>query len=136
MIQENVGGALGGAISVILGAALYMKRMKPTFALDEKVVATVAADNGIIDRLERESKRLSEQNDKLANSLNAFQIQLLTFQTENQKLSFENTALKEENFSLREEIVELRSEVNALGKELLRIQQNIPNCYTCPNNQK
>jgi predicted RNase H-like nuclease (RuvC/YqgF family) len=133
LIQENIGGALGTAIAAIIAMAITFKKMKPGFALDEKVVAAAAADNGIIERLERESKRLSDQNDKLANNLNAFQLQIVTFQTENQKLSFENNALKEENMSLREEIMELRREVQELGKELLRIQRDMPNCQLCPH---
>ena len=132
VIQENIVASITTAVSAITGMAFLFKKLKPGFALDEKVVVAAAADNGIVARLEKESKRLSDQNDKLAGSLNAFQLQIITFQTENQKLSFENNALREENMSLREEIMELRKEVQGLGLELLRIQREIPNCSQCP----
>ena len=133
---SDIGTAIGGAVTTIVGFALWIKKQKPEFAKAEAsanvIEATGKADLSIIERLEKECKRLSDQNDVLAKSVNAFQLQLVTFQTENQKLSFENNALREENLSLREEIMELRKEVHELGQELMKIQaRHNANCIGC-----
>ena len=113
-------GTLGAGL---VAAAVWLRKLKPAFATDDKVTAAAVADTGIIERLEKECNRLGAQNEKLANSLNGFQDQLLTFQTENNKLSRENNALREENLSLREEIIELRREVQELSRTLMEMQR-------------
>ena len=125
--------ALGGLTSLVLGAALWIRRMKPTFAKDDLAAKAAEADMGVIERLEKECKRLSEQNDRLSQSMNQFQMQIIQFQTENQKLSFENNALKEENLSLREEIIELKKEVSDLTKMVMELQGHKPDCHNCPH---
>lgn len=125
IVQDNIGGALGGAISVIVGAALYMKRMKPTFALDDKVVAAAAADNGIVDRLEKESKRLAEQNDVLAGSVNRLQLETIKLSTENSKLHMEILGLREENAELRRENKEMRKERDELMEEMAGLKNDM-----------
>jgi cell division protein FtsB len=132
----EIGGveAVGSIAATLIAGAIYLRKLKPAFAMDDRIAKGANADVGIIDRLEKECARLSDQNTKLANLVNDFQtkngelirdfqFQLLTFQTENQKLSFENNALREENLSLREEIAELRKEVQALGASLLEMQK-------------
>ncbi len=127
MLQpDDAKTVVGGLVTVIMAAAYWLRIKKPQ---EDKLIAAASADISIIERLERECKRLSEQNEKLANSLNAFQLQILTFQTENQKLAFENNALREENLSLREEIMELRKEVHELSSELMKIRgKECPGC--------
>lgn len=124
--------AVGTIAGILITGAIWLRKLKPSFAVDDKLVAAANADTGIIERLEKECERLADQNTKLANLLNDFQtkngelirdfqMQLLKFQTENQKLAFENNALREENLSLREEIVELRSESSKLRNEITEL---------------
>lgn len=114
--------AVGTIAGILIAGAVWLRKLKPAFATDDRLAAAANADTGIIERLEKECQRLSAQNVKLAKLVSGFQMQLLTFQTENQKLSFENNALREENLSLREEIMELRKEVQELSKTLLHMQ--------------
>lgn len=133
---ETLLTALGGIGSAVVGLALYMRKLQASFAQDALATKAATADVGVIERLERECKRLSEQNEKLAENLNKFQLQIMTFQTENQKLSFENNSLKEENLSLREEIMELRGEVSELSKTMMEIQARPPACMVCKHRMK
>ena len=123
--------AIGGVAGAILAGGLWLRKLKPQFAADDKIAAIANADMGIIERMEKEGKRLSDQNDKMANSLNQFQLQLLTFQTENNKLSMENNALREENLFLREEITELKGKIQELTATVLDMQRLKPVCMMC-----
>lgn len=122
--NDTILAAIGTLTSAVVGGALWLRRMKPTFAKDDLATKAAEADIGVIDRLERECKRLAEQNDRLAISLNDFQMQILKLHTENNKLSMENNTLRGENLSLREEIVELRSEVAALTRTVMQMRIN------------
>lgn len=119
---DAIMAALGAITSSVVGLAFWLRRMKPTFAKDDLATKVAEADIGVIDRLERECKRLSEQNDRLANTLNDFQLQVLRLHTENNKLSMENNTLREENLSLREEIMELRTEVAELTRTVMQMR--------------
>ena len=119
-VAQGNGGVIGSIVTVVMALGWYLRNKKPQ---EDKALASIGADIGIIERLERECRRLSEQNDKLANSLNTFQLQILSLQTENAKLHLEGNALREENLSLREEIMELRKEVQELGQELLKFNR-------------
>lgn len=130
-LQGDFGTIIGTALTTVLGGLWWLRKQKPGLAQDNLATKQAEADIGIIGRLESECKRLSIQNDKLANSLNEFQLQLVKFQTENNKLSMENNALREENLSLREEIVELRGEVRELSSALLQMQSKRSNCDGC-----
>lgn len=118
-ISKAVFGLAGG-----VGAMLFwFHKAKPGFAKDDLAVKQAEADIGIIDRLDIECRRLSDQNTKLAESLNDFQMQLLDFHTENRKLASENELLRKENSLLRDEIVLLRNEVRELASR----------CMACTN---
>jgi chromosome segregation ATPase len=133
---DTVVAALGTLTSVVIGAAFWLRKLKPTFAKDDLATKVAEADMGVIERLEKECKRLSGQNDKLADSLNRFQMEVLKLQTENNKLSMENNALKEENLSLREEIMDLRKEVSELTKMVMEMQRMSPACFGCEHKRR
>jgi predicted nuclease with TOPRIM domain len=132
MAEFGNGEIVGGLVTAILSIGWWVRKQKPGMAMDDKMVAAANADVSIIGRLQGECKRLGEQNDKLAVSLNQFQLQLMDFQTENSKLSRENSALREENLSLREEIMELRIEVQKMTAAMLQMQiSNNEKCSEC-----
>ena len=133
MVSVDATTALGTLTTAVIGAALWLRKLKPVFAKDELAAKAAEADIGVIERLERECQRMSEQNTKLADNLNRFQLQIITFQTENQKLSLENNSLKEENLSLREEIMDLRKEVAELTQMVMKVQTMSPECLRCPH---
>lgn len=123
--------AVGSLVSGLLGAAYWLRKKKPEFAIDDKVSAEAKADIGIIGRLERQVDRLSEQNDILAKQVNTFQLEMIKLQSENNKLSLENNALREENLSLREEIIELRGELKKLTTMVVELQRVPTACVSC-----
>lgn len=125
IIQDNVGGALGGAISVIIGAAVWFKRMKPTFARDDVSIAAANADLTVIDRMTKEIDRLSLQNTSLAESLNRLQLETVKIATENSKLHMEIQALREENGELRNENKEMRKEREELLNEMVELKSDM-----------
>jgi chromosome segregation ATPase len=128
MIEPNDSQTLiGSIVALVMALGYWIRNRKPQ---EDKLIASAAADVGIIERLAQECQRLSAQNEILAHNLHSFQLNLLTFQTENQKLALENNALKEENLSLREEIMELRKEVQELSFELMKMRK--PECRNCP----
>ena len=128
---DTLAAALGTLTSALIGAAFWLRKMKPTFAKDDLAAKAAEADMGVIERLEKQCDRLAEQNGTLATSLNQFQLQIITLQTENNKLSMENAALRDENLSLREEIMDLRKEVAELTKTVMDMQKMSPACFTC-----
>lgn len=135
MIEQNVDTlmtAVGSLVTGLVGAAFWIRKAKPGFAKDDLTTKQAEADLGVIERLERECKRLSDQNEKLANLVNEFQLQILRLQTENNRMSLENSALKQENVALREEIIELKNDIAELTKLVSEMQQSRPACATCP----
>lgn len=129
--MDALSAALGTITTAVIGAAFWLRKMKPTFAKDDLAAKAAEADMGVIERLEKQCDRLAKQNDTLADSLNQFQLQIITLQTENNKLSMENAALREENLSLREEIMDLRKEVTELTKTVMDMQKMPLACFTC-----
>ena len=61
--------AIGAFVGVAVVAALWIRKLKPSWAVDDKLVAAANADVGIIGRLEREAKRLADQNESLDKSV-------------------------------------------------------------------
>lgn len=118
-VQGN-GGLIGTLTTIVLAAGWWLRNKKPQ---EDRGIAAATAEVGIIEQLRSECKRLSEQNAKLAESLNKFQLQIMDLQTENMKLHREANAFREENLSLREEIVELRKELQDLGAEVLKMSR-------------
>lgn len=99
--------SIGAFVGVAIVAALWIRRLKPNWAVDDKLVAAATADIGIIARLEREAKRLADQNEVLAKSVSGLQVEVTKLVAENAKLHNEVQLLRDENQSLREEIREL-----------------------------
>ena len=88
--QDSLVGGIGALVAVVVSAALWLRKLKPTFARDDLTAKAAEADMAVIDRMSKEADRMAKQNDMLAQSLNQFQLQLLTLQTENNKLSLKN----------------------------------------------
>lgn len=110
--------AIGGVAGVLIAAALWIRKLKPSLAVDDKLAAAANADTGIIERLEREADRLSKQNDILAENLNKLQLELVKLSTENGKLHLEIIGLREENAEMRRENAELNRKIDTLMTEL------------------
>lgn len=110
--------AVSGVSGALVVIAVWLRKLKPTLAVDDKLAAVAAADTGIIHRLEAESKRLSEQNAKLADTLNTLQLEVMKLMTENRKLHAEVAALREENADMRAENNELKGEIRELTDAL------------------
>lgn len=105
-------GLLSAFSAIVIGAALWLRKIKPDLAVSDKVAAIANADTGIVERLEKECNRMARQNDILADKVNEFQLQLLNLTTENAKLHQEVCAMREENSDLRNEIRELTEKLN------------------------
>ena len=48
--------AIGGVAGAILAGGLWLRKLKPQFAADDKIAAIANADMGIIERMEKEGK--------------------------------------------------------------------------------
>ena len=108
--------AVGAFVGLVVVAALWIRKLKPSWAVDDKLAAAANADVGIIGRLEREAKRLADQNESLAKSVNALQVEVTKLVGENAKLHAEVQSLREENHALRVEIRELMNMERKNGK--------------------
>lgn len=109
---------ISGISGALVTLAVWLRKLKPTLALDDKIAASAAADTGIIHRLEAESKRLSEQNIKLAEALNTLQLEVSKLMAENGKLHVEVAALRAENADMRAENKGLKVEIRELTSAL------------------
>ena len=105
--------AVGSIVGIMLAGYLWFRKLRPSFAVDDKLAAVAQADTGIIERLGKEADRLSKQNDLLAVQLNKLQIELLNLSSENNKLQHEISALRAENVDLRKELRELSATISS-----------------------
>ena len=129
-LPETGTGLLGAFTAVVVVAAMWVRKLKPDLAVGDKVAAIAAADTGIVERLEKECNRLSQQNDILADKVNQFQMQLLDLTTENAKLHREVCAMREENADLRAEIRELTQKLKDSNRDCDTCQLRVTTALT------
>lgn len=127
---ETISAAIGTIAAVLISLALWLRRLKPTFAKDDLATKAAEADVGVIARLERECLRMEQHNNTLSELVAKFQLQVVTLQEENGKLAIENRVLRDENSSLRQEIGELRQEIAELTRAVAEIRKAPCTCAT------
>lgn len=81
-LAETVGTVAAIAAGAAVGAIKFFERFKST----QKMATTVDAEIDVIDGLRTELQRLSEQNGKLADSLNDLQNEVVLLRRENAQL--------------------------------------------------
>lgn len=106
---------VGTLVAAIVAGALWLRKLKPSLAVDDKLAAAATADIGIIERLTKEADRLAAQNGILANQLNELQNQIFRLREENSRLQNEVNSMREENEELRRDLRELTDTLNEMS---------------------
>lgn len=78
--------AVGAAAALATGAAVGFLKLWERFKSTQKTVASADGEIEVINSLRSELARLSEQNGRLADSLNELQVEVVSLRVENAQL--------------------------------------------------